>query len=53
MPSQTKSSEIPGQEDSPVTTGKETELDRLADETASRATKREQRYHQEQDIFTK
>jgi hypothetical protein len=53
MPSQTKSQETPSQENSPVTTSNETELDRLADEAASRSTKREQRYDQDHDIFTK
>jgi hypothetical protein len=53
MPTQTKSPETPGQQDSPVTTSKETKLDRLANEAASRAVEREQRYDQEHDIFTK
>lgn len=53
MPSQTKSPETPRQQDFPVTTNKETNLDRLANEAASRAAKREQRYDQEHDIFTK
>ena len=53
MPSQTKTPETPTQEDSPVTTGKETKLDRLANETATRAVKRQQRYDQENNIFTK
>jgi hypothetical protein len=53
MPSQTKSPETPKQQDSPVTTSKETKLNRLANEAASRAAKREQRYDQEHDIFTK
>jgi hypothetical protein len=53
MPSQTKSPETPIQQDFLVTTSKETKLDRLANEAASRAAKREQRYDQEHDIFTK
>jgi hypothetical protein len=53
MPSQTKSPETPIQQDSLVTTSKETKLDRLANQAASRAAKREQRYDQEHDIFTK
>ena len=53
MPSEPKSPETPSQQDSPITTSKEAELDRLADEAASRAAKREQRYDQQHDIFTK
>lgn len=53
MPSQTKSQEIPIQQDAPVTTRAEIRLDRLAGKAASRAAKREQRYDQEHDIFTK
>ena len=53
MPSQTKSPETPSQEDSPVTTSKETNLDRLANEAASRGAKRQQRYDREHNIFTK
>jgi hypothetical protein len=53
MPSQTKSSETPIQQDLPITTRKESKLGRLANEAASRAAKREQRYDQEHDIFTK
>ena len=53
MPEQTKSRETPTQQDFPVSTGEETNLDRLADEAATRAAKREQRYDQEHDIFTK
>jgi hypothetical protein len=52
MPRQTKSPETPIQQDLPVTTGKETTLDRLANQAASRAAKTEQRYDQEHDIFT-
>jgi hypothetical protein len=53
MPDQTKSPETPSQQDFPVTTTNNTNLDRLANEAASRAAKREQRYDQEHDIFTK
>jgi hypothetical protein len=53
MPSQTKTPETPTQEDSPVTTGEETKLDRLANEAATRAVKRQQRYDQENNVFTK
>jgi hypothetical protein len=53
MPSQTKSPETPIQQDLPVTTSKETKLGRLANEAASRAAKREQRYDQAHDIFAK
>ena len=53
MPSQTKSPETPIQQDFLVTNSKETKLDRLANEAASRAAKREQRYDQQHDIFTK
>ena len=52
MPSQTKNPETPSQEDSPVSTSKETKLGRLASQAASRAKKREQRYDQEHEIFT-
>jgi hypothetical protein len=53
MPDQTKSPETPTQQDFPVSTSKETTLGRLADEAASRAAKREQRYDREHNIFTK
>jgi hypothetical protein len=53
MPDQTKSQETPRQEDFPVTTSKETKLNRLANDAASRAARREQLYDQEHDIFTK
>jgi hypothetical protein len=53
MPDQTKSPETPNQQDFPVTTSKNTNFDRLANEAASRAAKRQQRYDQEHDIFTK
>ena len=52
MPSQTKNPETPSQEDSTVSTSKETKLGRLASQAASRAKKREQRYDQEHEIFT-
>jgi hypothetical protein len=53
MTSQTKSPETPIEQDFLVTTNKETKLGRLANEAASRAAKRQQRYDQEHDIFTK
>jgi hypothetical protein len=54
MPNQTNSPNTPSQPDeSAVTTSKETRLDRIADEAASRAVEREQRYDQAHDIFTK
>jgi hypothetical protein len=54
MPNQTNSPNTPSQPDeSPVITSEETRLDRIADEAASRAAKREQRYDQAHDIFTK
>jgi hypothetical protein len=53
MPSQKKSPETPTQQDAPVTTSKETTLGRLANEAASRAAKRQQRYDQDHNIFTK
>jgi hypothetical protein len=52
MPSQTKTPETPSQEDSPITTGKETKLDRLANDSATRAVKRQHRYDKENNIFT-
>jgi hypothetical protein len=52
MPSETKNPEAPIQQDSPVTTSKETELDRIANQAAGRAAKRQQRYDQEHNIFT-
>ncbi|MGC2404165.1 MAG: hypothetical protein WA510_30510 [Acidobacteriaceae bacterium] len=53
MPDQTSDPETPIQQDFPVTTSHETKLDRLANEAAGRAAKREQRYDQAHDIFTK
>jgi hypothetical protein len=53
MPDQTKNPEKAIEQDFLVTTNKETKLGRLADEAASRAAKRQQRYDQEHDIFTK
>jgi hypothetical protein len=53
MPSQTNSPETPTQQDSHVTTSKETKLNRLANEAARRAAKRQQRYDQEHNIFVK
>jgi hypothetical protein len=53
MSSQTNSPETTIQQDSHVTTSKETKLSRLANEAASRAAKRQQRYDQEHNIFVK
>jgi hypothetical protein len=53
MPSQTKSPETPSRQDSPVTTSKETKSDRIANDAARRAAKRQQRYDQAHGIFTK
>jgi hypothetical protein len=53
MPDHTKNPQTPTQPGFPVTTSKETRLSRLADEAAGRAAKRQQRYDQEHDIFTK
>jgi len=53
MPRQTKSPETPSQEASPITTSKETNLERLANEAANRSAKREQRYDRDHNIFTK
>jgi hypothetical protein len=53
MPNETKNPETPIQQDLLVRTSKETKLGRLADEAAGRAAKREQRYDQEHNIFTK
>jgi hypothetical protein len=47
-----KNAETPSPENSPVSTSKETKLGRLANQAASRAKKREQRYDQEHEIFT-
>jgi hypothetical protein len=53
MSDQTKNQETSIQQDFLVTTGKETKLDRLANEAAGRAAKTEQHYDQEHGIFTK
>jgi hypothetical protein len=53
MPRQAKNPETPIQQNVPVTTSKDTKVGRLADEAAGRAAKRQQRYDQEHDIFTK
>jgi hypothetical protein len=53
MPKETNSPDTPSQQDSRVTTGKETTLDRIANEAANRASRREQRYDEEHNIFTK
>jgi hypothetical protein len=54
MTNQTDTQDIPRQENSDVaTTGKEAKLDRIANEAASRAGKRQRRYDQEHNLFTK
>jgi hypothetical protein len=54
MPNQTATPDIPRQDNSDIaTTGKKAELDRIANEAARRAGKRQQRYDQEHNIFTK
>jgi hypothetical protein len=55
MLSQTNSPDTPRQQDNPSAsnTAKETRLDRAANEAASRAAKRQKRYDQEHNIFTK
>jgi hypothetical protein len=54
MPNQTDTPDITRQDNSDVpTTGKEAKLDRIAKEAASRAGKRQQRYDQVNNIFTK
>jgi hypothetical protein len=55
MPSQTNNQDTPRQQDdsSASKTAKGKRLNRLADEAAKRAGKREQRYDQEHNIFTK
>jgi hypothetical protein len=54
MPNQTDTPDIPRQDNSDAaTTGKATERDRIANEAARRARKRQQRYDQEHNIFTK
>jgi hypothetical protein len=51
MSSETKNPETPSQENSPIVTSKETKLDRLANEAASRGKKRQQRYDLENNTF--
>jgi hypothetical protein len=54
MPNQTETPAMPRQENSDAaTTGKQAKLDRIANEVASRAGKRQQRYDREHNIFTK
>jgi len=53
MTNQTDTADLPIQDNSDAaTTGKEEKLDRIANEAASRAGKRQQRYDQEHNIFT-
>ena len=53
MPDHTDTEETPEQ-DSPgaATTAKETKLDRIANEVASHAVKRQQRFDRDHEIFT-
>jgi hypothetical protein len=54
MPNQTDTPDIPRQDNSDAaTTGEDAKLDRIANEPASRGGKRQQRYDQEHNIFTK
>jgi hypothetical protein len=55
MPTQTGSPDTPREQDnhSASETTRETNLDRIANQAASRAGKRQQRYDQEHNIFTK
>jgi hypothetical protein len=54
MTDQTDTQDIPRQDNSDAaTTGTEAKLDRIANEVASRAGKRQQRYDREHNIFTK
>jgi hypothetical protein len=54
MPNQTETPVMLRQDNSDAaTTGKEAKLDRIANEVASRAGKRQQRYDREHNIFTK
>jgi hypothetical protein len=53
MPDHTDTEDTPGQDDpGAATTPKETKLDRIANEVASRAVKREQRFDRDHEIFT-
>ena len=54
MPTETDSPDTPGEQENPGAseTTKETNLDRIANQAASRAVKRQQRYDQEHNIFT-
>jgi hypothetical protein len=53
MPNHTDNKETPGQDRSDATTNaKETRLDRIANEVASHAVKREQRFDLDHENFT-
>jgi hypothetical protein len=53
MPNDNDTTYIPRQDDSDVpATDKKANLDRIANEAAKRAVKREQRYDREHNIFT-
>jgi hypothetical protein len=54
MTNQTDTPEMPRQDNSgAATTAEQTKLDRIANQAAGRAAKRQQRYDQEHGIFTK
>jgi hypothetical protein len=55
MRTQTDSQDTPREQDNPSAskTDRETNLDRIANQAANRAGKRQQRYDQEHNIFTK
>jgi hypothetical protein len=55
MPTETDSPDTPSEQNNPSTseTARETNLNRIANQAASRAGKRQQRYDQEHNIFTK
>jgi hypothetical protein len=54
MPNQTDTPDIPRQDNfDAAPTSKEAGLDRIANAAASRARKRQQRYDQDHNIFTK
>ena len=55
MPNETNTPDTPRQQDdsNTVETPKQTKLDSIANSVAPRAVKRQQRYDQEHNIFTK
>ncbi len=54
MPTQTDGPDTPREQDNPDAseTAKETNLDRIASQSATRAVRRQQRYDKEHNIFT-